>query len=54
MYFYRANNSSGSAVGVDIKDNGIDVATLQDGTYFICHTNPGATRPHCYDGYSFD
>jgi len=41
IYFYRANNSPGSAVGVDIKDNGIDIGTLQDGTYFVCHTNPG-------------
>jgi len=41
VYFYRANNSPGSAVGVDIKDNGIDIGTLQDGTYFVCHTNPG-------------
>ncbi len=41
IYFYRANNSPGSAVGVDIKDNGLDIGTLQDGTYFVCHTNPG-------------
>jgi hypothetical protein len=41
VYFYRANNSPGAAVGVDIKDNGIDIGTLQDGTYFVCHTNPG-------------
>jgi hypothetical protein len=40
IYFYRTNNSFGSAVGVDIEDNGIDVGTLQDGTYFIWHTNP--------------
>src|SRR5260370_42666350 len=41
IYFYRANNSPGSAVGVDIKDNGLDIGTLQDGNYFVCHTNPG-------------
>jgi Protein of unknown function (DUF2846) len=41
VYFYRANNSPGAGVGVDIKDNGIDIGTLQDGTYFVCHTNPG-------------
>jgi len=28
-------------VGVDIKDNGIDIGTLQDGNYFVYHTNPG-------------
>jgi Protein of unknown function (DUF2846) len=41
VYFYRANNSPGAVVGVDIKDNGIDIGTLQNGTYFVCHTNPG-------------
>jgi hypothetical protein len=28
-------------VGVDIKDNGIDIGTLQNGTYFVYHTSPG-------------
>jgi hypothetical protein len=28
-------------VGVDVKDNGIDIGTLQDGTHFVYHTNPG-------------
>jgi hypothetical protein len=41
VYFYRANNSPGSTVGVDLKDNGIDIGTLQNGTYFVWHTNPG-------------
>ncbi len=41
VYLYRPHNSSGAAVGVDIKDNGIDIGTLQDGTYFVYHTNPG-------------
>jgi hypothetical protein len=41
VYFYRPHNSPGAAVGVDIKDNGIDVGTLQNGTYFVYHTNPG-------------
>jgi hypothetical protein len=41
VYFYRSPNSPGTAVGVDIKDNGIDIGTLQNGTYFVWHTNPG-------------
>jgi hypothetical protein len=41
LYFYRSHSSPGAAVGVDIKDNGIDVGTLQDGTYFVYHTSPG-------------
>ena len=41
VYFYRPHNSAGTAVGVDIKDNGIDIGTLQDGNYFVYHTNPG-------------
>jgi hypothetical protein len=41
VYFYRPHNSPGAAVGVDIKDDGIDIGTLQDGNYFVYHTNPG-------------
>ena len=41
VYFYRPHNSPGAAVGVDIKDNGIDIGALQDGTYFVYHANPG-------------
>jgi hypothetical protein len=41
VYLYRSNSSPGAAVGVDIKDNGIDIGTLQDGNYFVYHTNPG-------------
>jgi hypothetical protein len=41
VYFYRPHNSPGAAVGVDIKDNGIDIGTVQDGTYFVYHINPG-------------
>ena len=41
IYFYRAHNSAGTPVGLDIKDNGIDIGTLQDGNYFVYHTNPG-------------
>jgi Protein of unknown function (DUF2846) len=41
VYFYRPHNSAGTAVGVDIKDNGIDIGTLQDGNYFVYHTNSG-------------
>jgi Protein of unknown function (DUF2846) len=41
VYFYRLHNSPGGAVGVDLTDNGIDIGTLQDGTYFVYHANPG-------------
>jgi Protein of unknown function (DUF2846) len=41
VYFFRPHNSPGAAVGLDIKDNGIDIGTLQDGNYFVYHTNPG-------------
>jgi hypothetical protein len=41
VHFYRANNSPDAAVGIDVKDNGIDIGTLRDGTYSVCHTNPG-------------
>src|ERR1700760_3970849 len=41
VYFYRTQSSPGAAVGVDIKDNGLDIGTLQDGTYFVYHANPG-------------
>jgi len=37
----RLHNSPGGVVGVDLKDNGIDIGTLQDGTYFVYHANPG-------------
>jgi hypothetical protein len=41
VYFYRLHSSPGAVVGVDLKDKGIDIGTLQDGTYFIYHANPG-------------
>ena len=41
VYFYRTQSSPGAVVGVDIKDNGLDIGTLQDGTYFVYHANPG-------------
>ena len=41
VYLYRDHDSSGGAVGVDIKDNGLDIGTLWDGTYFVYHANPG-------------
>src|SRR5260221_6985812 len=41
VYLYRPRNSPGAAVGVDIKDNGVDIGTLQNGTYFVYHTSPG-------------
>jgi Protein of unknown function (DUF2846) len=41
VYFYRLHSSPGAVVGIDIKDNGIDIGTLQDGTYFVYHARPG-------------
>ena len=41
IYFYRPANSLGGAGGVDIQDNGIDIGTLQNGTYFVYYANPG-------------
>ena len=39
VYLYRAHDSPG--VGVDVKDNGIDIGTLPDGSYFVYHATPG-------------
>src|SRR6476661_4143344 len=39
--FYRTHSSPGAVVGVDLKDNGLDIGTLQDGTYFVYHANRG-------------
>ena len=44
VYFYRIHSSPGAAVGVDLKDNDLDIGTLQDGTYFVYHANPGQHR----------
>jgi Protein of unknown function (DUF2846) len=41
VYFYRTHNSPGAVVGVNIKDNGIDIGTLPDGSYFVYHAVPG-------------
>jgi hypothetical protein len=41
VYFYRTQSARGAVVGVDIKDNDLDIGTLQDGTYFVYHANPG-------------
>ena len=41
VYFYRTGYSPGAVVGVDIKDNGIDLGALPDGTYFVYHATPG-------------
>jgi len=41
VYFYRTRYSPGAVVGVDIKDNGIDLGALPDGTYFVYHATPG-------------
>jgi Protein of unknown function (DUF2846) len=41
VYLYRAHDSPGGAVGIDIKDNGLEIGTLRDGTYFVYHAHPG-------------
>jgi hypothetical protein len=41
VYFYRNQDSAGAATGVDIKDNDLDIGTLQAGTFFVYHANPG-------------
>jgi hypothetical protein len=41
VFFYRTHSSPGAVVGVDLKDNGLDIGTLQDGTYFVYHASPG-------------
>ena len=41
VYFYRTRYSPGAVVGVEIKDNGIDLGALPDGTYFVYHATPG-------------
>ena len=51
VYFYRAPYSPGAVVGVDIKDNGIDLGALPDGTYFVYHATPGQHTFHCYHRY---
>jgi len=41
VYFYRTPYSPGAVVEADIKDNGIDLGALPDGTYFVYHAPPG-------------
>jgi len=42
VYFYRPHYAPGGAVTFDIQDNGLDIGSLPDGTYFQYRANPGA------------
>jgi hypothetical protein len=41
VFFYRPHDSSGTAVSVDIMDNGLRLGTLPEGSYFSYNARPG-------------
>jgi len=53
VYLYRTHDSPGGAVGIDLKDNGIDIGTLQDGNLFHLSRKPGPAPVYRDERYGF-